>query len=89
MKPLSFLSKDIDTEDLLLDPNNYRFLDNPNYKKKLRGKYHLPNVQAATLRLLEQDKRYQLNELKKSIMTNGYVPMERIMVVPWYGRDVV
>jgi hypothetical protein len=86
MKEMSFVSKDIEIENLLLDPNNYRFLDNPNYKKKLRSKYHLPNVQAATLRLLEQDRRYQLAELKKSILVNGYVPMERIIVVPYEHR---
>lgn len=86
MKQLTFVGKDIEVKDLLLDPNNYRFLDNPNYKKKLKGKYHLPEVQAATLRLLEQDKRYQLAELKKSIVANGYVPMERIIVAPYSGK---
>ena len=75
--------KEIEVISLLLDPNNYRFLDNPNYKKKIRSKFHLPDVQSATLRLLEQDKRYQLSELKKSILSNGYVPMERIIVVPY------
>lgn len=86
-KRLRFRSKDIDLDDLLLDPNNYRFLDNPNYKKKIKTRYHLENVQEVTLRLLEQDKRYQLAELKKSIMANGYVPMERIIVVPYKYKD--
>ena len=80
---LKFVSRDIEVKDLLLDPNNYRFLDNPNHKKKLKNKYHLENVQESTLRLLEQDKRYQLSELKKSILANGYVPMERVIVVPY------
>lgn len=84
---LKFRSKDIEIEKLLLDPNNYRFLDNPNYKKKIKTKYHLDNVQESTLRLLEQDRRYQLSELKKSIMANGYVPMERIIVVPYKYKD--
>lgn len=87
MKEMTFNGKDIEVGKLLLDPNNYRFLDNPNYKKKLKGKYHLPAVQGATLRLLEQDKRYQLSELKKSIMANGYVPMERIIVVPYEHKS--
>jgi hypothetical protein len=86
MKQLTFAAKDIEVKNLLLDPNNYRFLDNPSYKKKLKAKYHLPDVQAATLRLLEQDKRYQLAELKKSIMANGYVPMERIIVAPYPNK---
>ena len=83
MKDMTLKAKEIEVSRLLLDPNNYRFLDNPNYKKKLRGKYHVEAVQEATLRLLEQDKRYQLNELKNSILANGYVPMERIIVVQY------
>jgi hypothetical protein len=69
MKQFTFASKDIALDHLLLDPNNYRFLDNPSYKRKLSTKYHLPDVQAATFRLLEQDKRYQLAELKNEIGT--------------------
>jgi hypothetical protein len=86
MSKFAFRAQDIDVARLLLDPNNYRFLDNPSYKKKLRGKYHNLEVQSATLRLLERDKRYQLSELKRSIMSNGYVPMERIIVVPYDHR---
>jgi ParB-like nuclease domain len=81
--PFAFTSQDVELTDLLLDPNNYRFIDNPLYKKKIKTKYHVQSVQESTLRLLEQDKRYQLDELKKSIRTNGYVPMERIIVVPY------
>jgi hypothetical protein len=80
---LKFKSCDIEIDHLLLDPNNYRFLDNPGFKRKIKTKYHLTNVQESTLRLLEQDKKYQLSELKKSILANGYVPMERIIVIPY------
>ncbi|OGW71347.1 MAG: hypothetical protein A2047_00045 [Omnitrophica bacterium GWA2_41_15] len=83
MKTFSFTDKDIHLNNLLLDPNNYRFFDNPSYKKKIYKKYHVSAVQEATLRLLEQDKRYQLSELKRSILKNGYVPMERVVVVPY------
>lgn len=83
MSGFSFKSRDLTIDRLLLDPNNYRFLDNVSYKKKIHKKYHLPEVQKATSRLLEQDKRYHLEELKRSILKNGYVPMERIIVVPY------
>lgn len=83
MRNFSFSNKNIPLKKLLLDPNNYRFLDNPGYKKKIFKKYHLPGVQEATLRLLEQDKSYLLSELKRSILKNGYVPMERIIVIPY------
>src|SRR5258708_11614135 len=78
--PMKFESQDIALGDLLLDPNNYRFLDNKDYKAKPQNRYGSDKVQNATLRLLTQDKRYQLDELKKSILANGYVPMERISV---------
>lgn len=80
---ISFKGADLAIEHLLVDPNNYRFLDNRSYKKKIKTRFHDSGVQDATLRLLEQDKTYQLNELKKSILANGYVPMERIIVVPY------
>ncbi|MBA2704183.1 MAG: hypothetical protein H0U60_10060 [Blastocatellia bacterium] len=32
-------------------------------------------------------KRYQLGELKKSILANGYVPMERVIVVPYNYKE--
>jgi hypothetical protein len=83
LKRIQFKSADIELDQLLLDPNNYRFLDNPAYKAKIKTKFHVPAVQETTLRLLEQDKRYQLDELKKSMLTNGFVPMERIIVVPY------
>src|SRR2546425_2481211 len=86
-KKFSFKAIDIEVKDLLLDPNNYRFIDNPSYKKKIKTKYHLVSVQESTLRLLEQDRTYQLEELKKSIRTNGYVPMERVIVIPYQYKE--
>jgi len=87
-KKIAFKSLNIELKHLLLDPNNYRFLNNLSFKRKIRTKFHLPNVQETTLRLLELDKAYQLQELKKSILTNGYVPMERIIVVPYEHEDL-
>jgi len=84
---MEFESRDINIGDLLLDPNNYRFLDNRDYKPKPKNRYASEKVQNATLRLLAQEKKYQLDELKKSILTNGYVPMERIIVAPYEGAS--
>lgn len=79
--PFDFGAQDIAVSKLLLDPNNYRFLDRKKFKKKAATRFHEESVQRATLESLEQS--YQLDELKHSIMTNGYVPMERIIVVPY------
>ncbi len=76
-----FDTQDISVSKLLLDPNNYRFLDRKKFKKKAANRFHEELVQRATLDALDQT--YQLDELKHSIITNGYVPMERIIVVPY------
>jgi hypothetical protein len=80
---MQFESRDIDLTDILLDPNNYRFLDSKGFKPKPQNRYASDKVQAATLRILSEEKRYQLDELRNSILTNGYIPMERIIVVPY------
>jgi hypothetical protein len=79
--PFESEPRNIEVPKLLLDPNNYRFLDRKKFKKKAATRFHEDSVQRATLESLEQS--YQLDELKHSIVTNGYVPMERIIVVPY------
>jgi hypothetical protein len=87
VSPFSFSTADINLEKLLLDPNNYRFLDRKNFKKKVINRFHEEKVQASTLENLEH--HYQLDELKNSILVNGYVPMERIIVTPYKeGTDL-
>jgi hypothetical protein len=80
-----FDAQDISISKLLLDPNNYRFLDRRKFKKKAANRFHEDSVQRATLEALEQS--YQLDELKHSILTNGYVPMERIIVVHYTAKS--
>ncbi|MGZ4849744.1 MAG: hypothetical protein ACXV2D_09710 [Halobacteriota archaeon] len=80
----AFEAKNIAVSKLLLDPNNYRFLDRKKFKKKAANRFHETSVQKATLDALEQS--YQLDELKHSILTNGYVPMERIIVTPYLPK---
>jgi hypothetical protein len=79
--PFEFRPQDIQLDKLLLDPNNYRFLDRKKFKRKVATRFHEESVQRSTLERLEHS--YQLEELKQSILTNGYVPMERIIVVPY------
>ena len=82
--PFDFQPQDIGISKLLLDPNNYRFLDRRKFKKKATTRFHEDSVQRATCEFLEQS--YQLDELKQSILTNGYVPMERVIVVPYPAK---
>ena len=83
---MTFKPKTAEIKSLLLDPNNYRFLDNPEYKKRIGNRYHDDGVQSATLRMLEKGHSYQLKDLRNSILTNGYVPMERIIITPYQHK---
>ncbi len=82
--PFDFETDDIAISKLLLDPNNYRFLDRKKFKKRAANRFDEESVQRATLESL--DESYQLDELKHSIKTNGFVPMERIIVVPYAAK---
>lgn len=79
-----FKADEVPLKNLLLDPNNYRFWDHKKFKKKVNNRFHEEKVQAATLENLEHN--YQLEELKSSILANGYVPMERIIVTPYPSK---
>lgn len=81
MPAFTFDAKELALDTLLLDPNNYRFLNGKKFKKKVATRFHEKPVQDATLQSLENS--YNLDDLKQSILTNGYVPMERIIVVPY------
>lgn len=80
---MKFKSREIKINKILLDPNNYRYLDLPNWKKRQANRFHNRAVQDATLQLLERTRRYNLRDLRQSFLTNGYVPLERIVVIPY------
>ncbi|MHC1677088.1 hypothetical protein [Stenotrophomonas maltophilia] len=66
---------------LVLDPNNYRFYDLPTYKPvATRARYAESSVQDRALRLLQNTTSFELGPLKDSILTNGFVPIEQIVV---------
>ena len=67
-------------DQLLLDPNNYRFHDLPGYKPVARARYAEPGVQARALQYLQDTPSFELGALKDSIMSNGFVPFEQIVV---------
>jgi len=67
--------------DLLLDPNNYRFQDLGDYVRVDPDRLHEEAVQAkARLRIRGGD---TLNPLKASILKNGFISVERIVVRPY------
>lgn len=74
--------EDVPLEDLLLDPNNYRFQDELDFAAASEARFSEDTVQE---RAYQRLRRGGLTELKSSILTNGYLPFERIVVRP-YGQ---
>jgi hypothetical protein len=75
---------EIAPSQLLLDPNNYRFHDIRGYKEvKQKARYQEPGVQERALSLLQETTAFDLASLKDSIRTNGYIPVEQIIVIPY------
>lgn len=66
---------------LLLDPNNFRFHDVTGYKRvSQRARFAESGVQDRALTLLEGTKSFDLGPLKESIRSNGFIPIEKIVV---------
>ncbi|OYO00747.1 hypothetical protein CGZ95_08985 [Enemella evansiae] len=63
--------------ELLLDPNNFRFRQPGPLVAIAETRFHEEKVQSAALERIKND---GVNELKRSISENGFVPVERIVV---------
>jgi ParB-like nuclease family protein len=73
----------LDVENLLLDPNNFRFQDEAGYVTADAARFHESSVQDRAYRRLRSE---GLLELKNSIVTNGFLPVERLVVRPYAAR---
>jgi hypothetical protein len=71
---------------LLLDPNNYRFHDLRSYRRVAnRARFTESGVQDKAYRLLRETESFELESLKESIASNGFVPVEQIVVERFSG----
>jgi len=78
---MDFEKVEVGPSQLLLDPNNYRFHDVKGYREvKQRARYAEPGVQDRALALLQETTTFDLGALRDSIRTNGYIPVEQIVV---------
>lgn len=73
-------------QNLLLDPNNYRFLDQEDYQPVSEKRYHEATVQDKAYKFLKGKRYEDLQALKESISTNGYVPLELLIVRPYDNK---
>ncbi len=70
--------------NLLLDPNNFRFQDEEGYVTAEESRFHEPSVQDRGYRRIRSE---GLVELKNSILTNGFLAVERLVVRQYAHRD--
>ena len=70
----------IPLDSLLLDPNNYRLLEIDDFVEYPDDRFNLDRVQDATRRRLKGE---NLEPLKHSILSNGLLEIERIVVAPY------
>jgi hypothetical protein len=74
-------SETLSPDALLLDPNNYRFQDTENFVYAAEDRFHEDSVQNNALRRIRDEEGLQ--SLKNSILRNGFMPVERIVVRPY------
>ena len=73
--------KPVPAEKLLIDPNNYRFQDTDDYVPASEQRFHEETVQGRAYEKIRSEEGLQA--LKSSILRNGYIEVERIVVRPY------
>jgi hypothetical protein len=80
---MEYSTKEVRLDQLLLDPNNYRFLDMEDFSMVAQNRIHESSVQDRAERLIRLDGKDELRALKESIEVNGYIPVEILIVKPY------
>jgi len=76
------VERKVKAENLYLDPNNPRFADILNRQPKvLKHKITEPSTQETALQNILQD-RFEVKQLKDSILRMGFLPVDRLVVIP-------
>lgn len=70
----------ISLEQLYLDPNNYRFIDNGKYVKVEDTKVLEPDVQRRTRNFILGRNNEEVDDLLRSLKKNGYLDVDQIQV---------
>lgn len=71
---------------LFLDPNNYRFVDKPEYKRVPDDMLIDPQIQKRTRFLLSGKNNDNLQDLITSFKENGFLPVNQIQVKELFGK---
>lgn len=82
--PALYLEKNLPVSQLLLDPNNFRFQDEGDFVRADSARFAEASVQErATKRIRGEG----LSELKNSIISNGFLAVERLVVRSYLRRE--
>ncbi len=65
-------------QNLHLDPNNYRFIDDENYKDISTDKYLSEQVQQRTMKFILGDNAEGVKDLIDSFLNSGWLPVDQI-----------
>jgi hypothetical protein len=77
----------VQLDQLLLDPNNPRFSElGAGFAEVGETRFADPEVQEAAYEKMRQD-TFDVRELRDTIKTLGFLPMDRIVVRSWNGDD--
>ncbi len=74
--------RNISLKNLFLDPNNYRFIDSPDYTRVVEADVTDRDVQRRTYRLLLGKGNANISDLLASFRQSGYLPVDQIQVRP-------
>lgn len=83
---MEIAARPVRPNQLLLDPNNYRFHDLQGYRPVSRARYAEVGVQDRALQFLQDTASFDLAALRDSIISNGFVPFEQIVVEAYDGE---
>ena len=75
----------IEIDSLLIDPNNPRYFDLRDHEPIASDRYADAEVQEEALEKLVR--AWDVNDLVRSILTNGFIDFEHIVVKPYENKD--
>lgn len=79
-KVVETIKRSYNLKNLYLDPNNYRFVDNDNYKKVEDNELIDEKIQRRTKTFIEGNKRENIKDLISSFKANGFLDVDVIQV---------
>ena len=75
---MGYQEANLSIDDLIFDPNNYRFQDVKGFFSAAPGRFHETTVQERAYKALKESSNVE--QLRASIVANGFIPVEKLVV---------